>query len=284
MALMLLGTLVGSLWVGCDRTEPSALSTPAAAEIRIASLVPAVTNMLVELGQREKLAAVSNYDTDERVSGLPRVGDLLTIDWEQIAAVRPTHMVVQMSPERTPPGAVERAKQLGVKLVHVRLTRLNDVSETLATLQGAIDPDAADPWPAQLAARLDAARSQAASRPAVPTLIALGPTFEYSAGDENYLDDLLRLAGGANVVTADLPPYPKLDREALTALRPLKLVLILPDATDAQLAKARRNLAALEGAWGLTWDDVILFTDPYDIVPGWSVVRICQRLAEELHR
>ena len=70
--------------------------------MRVASLVPAVTNMLLELDQGHMLVAVSNYDTDPRVQDLPRAGDLLTMDWEQIAAAHPTHIVVQIT--ETEPG------------------------------------------------------------------------------------------------------------------------------------------------------------------------------------
>jgi hypothetical protein len=68
----------------------------------------------------------------------------------------------------------------------------------------------------------------------------------------------------------------------LLSLRPRKVALILPDATEAQIAEARRAVDSLGPHWGLSWDDVILITDPYAMVPGWSVVDVSRRLTEGL--
>ncbi len=281
VAILLL--VCGPLAGGCDKQEAESAPTPAEAEVRVASLVPAVTNMLLELGESEKLVAVSNYDTDPRVEGLPRAGDLLTIDWEQIAAARPTHMVVQTPAERTPPGAIERAEALGIEIVHVRITRLQDIFETLRQLELALTGRDEDRWWSnKLRGELDGAVPFEAPSVPVPTLIALSADLGFVAGRRNYLDDLLHNAGGVNVVPEDLPDYPRLDREMLLSLRPQKLVLILPDATEPQLAEARAAVDSLSADWGRGWEDVIVITDPYAMVPGWSVIEVSRRLTEGL--
>src|SRR5688572_12395907 len=267
---------------GCDGEPPAPTTRPAQETARVASLVPAVTNMLLELDQQGLLVAVSNYDTDPRVAALPRVGDLLTMDWEQIAGARPTHMIVQMSPEQTPAGAVERAKSLGVGIVHVKITRRDDVAATLHNLEGALAGEGtAKHWADEFEAGVKKASSSAPKTP-VPTLLTLSPDFTFVAGRRNYLDDLLEQAGGVNVVPGTMADYPKLDQEALRSVRPARVAIILPDATDAQIAEARRTLESLKPAWGLEWEDVLLFTDAYAMVPGWSVIGLCRKLSEGL--
>ncbi len=49
---------------------------------RIVSLVPALTDMLLAIGARPQLAAVSSYDDAPEVKDLPRVGALLDPDVE----------------------------------------------------------------------------------------------------------------------------------------------------------------------------------------------------------
>lgn len=283
--------LLAAIGVGCEEGDQAAVPATQPSprsEVRVASLVPAVTNMLLELGQRDLLVAVSNYDTDERVAGLPRVGDLLTMDWEQLAAARPTHMVVQMSREKTPPGAIERADRLGIELVHVKIERLNDIGATIQQLGQTLMPSAGGratgATGSQWRTRFEAALADAAAlapEEKLAVLVALAPDLSFVAGRNNYLDDLLSLAGAQNVIPADMPPWPNLDRELLASLRPRRVVLIVPSATEAQLAEARRAVESLAKQWGLTWEDVTVISDPYAMVPGWSVIEVLKRMAQQ---
>ncbi len=277
---------------GCrdDEDPPATRPADGGRAVRVASLIPAVTNMLLELGEAEALVAVSNYDTDPRVESLPRVGDLLTIDWEQIAAAQPTHMIVQLSPEKIPPGARERAAEMDIQIVSVQLTTLDDIERALGTLQRELAPESALSWSVRFRDALDANLTGVLGDPPDParlqvaeTLIALSPDLEFVVGYENYLNDLLKGAGGSNVLPGRIQqPYPRLDREMLLSLRPTHLILILPDAAPAQVEEARRALENLEPAWGLAWEDVLLVTDPYAMAPGWSVVDLHRRMVEHL--
>src|SRR5512133_3272282 len=56
---------------------------------RVASLVPAATEMLVGMGAGDRLVAVSNYESSPVVKDLPRVGDYQSTDWETLARLRP---------------------------------------------------------------------------------------------------------------------------------------------------------------------------------------------------
>jgi ABC-type hemin transport system substrate-binding protein len=287
-------TFLQPLLAGCDSAAAPTGRDSAAGEVRVASLVPAVTNILLELDQGKKLVAVSNYDSDERVASLPRVGDLLTIDWEQLSASRPTHMVIQMSEEKTPPGALQRAHDLGITPIHVKIERLDDIAATIDQLEEALVQKPAGEWKARferelaqaLAApgasrQIDHAAGTTTRRGAShPTLIALSSNLTFVAGRMNYLDDVLNLAGGKNVVELGMAPYPTLDPEQLMGLRPKSIVLIMPNATEAQLAEARAAVASLQPQWGVGWESVTVLTDAYAMVPGWSVIEIARAFVE----
>ena len=61
---------------------------------RVVSLVPALTDMVIAMGGRPQLAAVSSYDIAPEVQGLPRVGALLDPDVERIISLRPNLVLV----------------------------------------------------------------------------------------------------------------------------------------------------------------------------------------------
>src|SRR5207244_12445036 len=101
----------------------------------VASLVPAATEMIIGMNAADHLLAVSNFDSPrEGTRNLPRVGDYQTTDWERLASLRPAAMITQFAPDRLPAGLKQKADELGIRLVNVRIDRLDDIYRTLQTL------------------------------------------------------------------------------------------------------------------------------------------------------
>ena len=272
-ALTALLLLIG----GCGK--PPATPAAQADSPRVASLSPAATDLLLGMGEGGHLVAVSDFDPDDRVKSLPRVGGYQSFDWERIAAVKPDLMVVQVGEQSLPPGARANAERLGIRFVNAKIDRLADVRSTLKELADlvGIDPDAA-------AERFDVELSAAVAPPVpegepVPSvLILLNSDLTFAAGRGNYLSDLIDRAGGANAVGDDLASWPQLDREALLSLSPDVVVLILPDASPQQLAAAESAWRSLPAGWAVPWERVTVVTDAYAMVPGRRVVDLARTL------
>ena len=224
-----------------------------------------------------EIVAVSTFDTDARVADLPRAGDYLNLDWEALAQAGPDVLIVQVSPEKLPPETKQRADWLGIEILHLQIDRLADIEKAAGDLGEAYF------W--QLPN--DASRTFAdALGPATPdpngpaTLVVLDTDFSFIAGRGNYLDDLLNHAGLTNAAAADLASWPNLDDEAMSSLSPDAVLLILPAATDAQLESARSRFDTFAPGWGLTGDDLYIVTDPYAMVPGWSVIDLAGQMRQ----
>ncbi len=222
---------------GCDRGGSNS-SWPASTAPRpgtVASLVPAATEILIGMGLGDKLVAVSNFDLPrDGTRNLPKVGDYQSTDWERLAELRPAVMITQFAPDRLPAGMNTKAEQLGIRLVNVQITRLDELYVTMAKL-GEVAGDASKGQAAAntLKEQLDEIARRAAKGRTVPTLIVLDDSGHGVAGRNNYLDDLLTIAGGENVIRGKpFPmPYPSIDRETLLALDPEVIIQILPDAS-----------------------------------------------------
>src|SRR6185369_13867707 len=84
---------------GCEKGQsspPTLAKSP-----RIASLVPAATDLLVAMGAADHLVAVSNWDQAiPEVQNLPVGGNHDGPDWEKIAQVRPQVMIIFMAGDR----------------------------------------------------------------------------------------------------------------------------------------------------------------------------------------
>src|SRR5258705_13722080 len=72
-----------------------------AAEPKVASLVPAATDLIVSMGAGDHLVGISNYDDSSRaeLKHLPKIGDYQTIDWERLRALKPQILIIFQSPD-----------------------------------------------------------------------------------------------------------------------------------------------------------------------------------------
>ena len=94
LAPVLIGTLL-CLFATVPARSASRQSQASTFPRRIISLVPAVTEMLYEIGAGPRVVAVSSYDTyPPEVRDLPNVGALLDPNVERILSLRPDLVVV----------------------------------------------------------------------------------------------------------------------------------------------------------------------------------------------
>ncbi len=229
---------------GC---RPPAAPPGATTRPTVVSLVPAATDLIVGMNAADHLVGVSNFD---RRSGptaeLPRVGDYANIDWERIAWLRPNLMIVFMDPDRMPAALHEKAGRYGVRLANVRIERLGDVfAQARAVGQLLNESDKAGELCLRLETQLDSVRRRCAGKPKVPALMVREPSLLGVVGRDNFLNDLLELAGGENVILT--PGWPEIDKEMLVSVRPKIIIHLMPEADAAMVSRAR-----------LAWDRIAL--------------------------
>lgn len=271
---------------GCDRTTVTTqLSTQPAGARTVASLVPAATDMIIAMGSRDRLVAVSNWDAERpEIDGLPRVGDYRTVDWEKLASLRPDVMIVQWAPDKMPPGVVERAAEHGIQLVNLRIVYLDDIFTAWKKLGDALgERDKADAAARKLRDELDAVRAAVAGKPRVRTLISQTESPLSTVGGGNFMDDLLTIAGGQNVIESGDNSYPNIDLERLVALNPDVIIHLLPDEAPQVVERARSFWSSHPELTAVKNDRVYYETEPYMLLPGPHVGGIARRFATLLH-
>lgn len=234
------GMLAVLLIGGCDRGGTPAPALLPGTRPRIASLVPAATDLLIAMGAADHLVAVSNYDISRpETKGLPRVGDYQSVDWEQIAGLRPDVMVVFMTPDRIPAGLKERADTLGIRLLNVRTERLADIINVADELGRAVREEGkAGALVSQIVGQIVTAGEIGRFHAPVRTLLVRDKNAQGVVGRENFLNDVLEAAGGENVIKS--AGWPSLDREMLLSLKPEVIIQLLPEANQQTIDEATR--------------------------------------------
>ena len=264
--------------LSCDRPNSP---RPAAGPRKVASLVPAATDMLLGMGAGDRLVAVSNFESAAEVRHLPRVGDYQTTDWETLARLRPDVMIIQIAPDRLPPGLKQRADDLGIELVNVRIERLEDVFDNIQRL-GAVAGELEKGRVAArtLRERLDAVREECAARPTVSTLLVRDESGREVIGPDTFLDDLLKIVNATNAAAGLAKRYPSIDREKLVALRPEAVIVILPDAKPQTLEASARFWASMTDVPAVREGRVRTITDGYALLPGPRLADLARRMAD----
>lgn len=225
---------------GCDRA-----ATPRVAD-GVVSLSPAATGLIVAMGAADRLVGVSTFDADPRVAALPRVGDYENVDWERIRALAPRHLLTQVARDRLPAGFLEQARSIDCSIRSIHIDRLDDIRRSFEQIGEELgDAAAAQHAWATLRAKLDDIASAASTRPAVRTLVAISDDAASVVGGDNFVDELLTIAGGTNALGPTRRGYLTIDREQLIAADPDAIVFLLPGATAEQLARARAAVASL---------------------------------------
>jgi iron complex transport system substrate-binding protein len=212
------------------------------------------------------------------------VGDYQNIDWEKLASLKPTAMVVQGRPERMPAGLAPRAQSLGIQVVNIQIDTLEDIYKATTLLGSTLQaPANAQNEVAKLKGQLDAVRQRVAGKPKVRALIVVDTSGQYVAGHGTFLSELLDIAGGENVVPQESGPWPSVDREMLLSLKPDVILQLLPGATPQVLDKAKATWPTLPDLPAVKNGRVYPITDWYIHQPGSRVGDTARLFADKLH-
>jgi hypothetical protein len=164
-----------------------------------------------------------------------------------------------------------------------------EVHEVIALLGRELGAEpAAAQLSAAIAAELDAVRRQAADVEPVPALITFPMTLG-TAGDltvvgrETFVDELLSISGGANVVP--VAGYPRVSVESVVQWAPQAVIIsatgdIAPDRTDADYLAPWAQWAAIPA---VRRGRVVVRRELYLTLPGPRMGRAAQLLLEVLH-
>lgn len=259
---------------------------------RIVSTAPTITESLFALGLGDRVVGVSTYcHYPPAVLRIPKIGTFIKPDAEKIAMLRPDLVVVQRAKSPMPlPG---KLAALGIKYVEVEPGSL---AETYTLIQGigraTKVEDRATKLVASIRARLDAIRAESKSgyKPTVLLIIGRDPGLLSNlvgAGPGAYLDELITIAGGRNMLADSKIEYPHISLETVLRADPDVILdagamgTTQNDGTKGeeelkQPWMARRELKAVRNrkVFGLTSESLV--------VPGPRVVEAVQLIRDRI--
>ena len=229
-----------ALVAACGRSHeaPASSSGSGSAEApRIVTLSPSATEIVAALDATPLLVGVDDYSKEPpEVRALPKVGSFMAPNLEAIVRLRPTLVIVD--DVHTQQAAALRDAH--VTTVECAMHALPDVKSALHTLGERLGRTAkADAVIAGIDRALDdASAKKPAHHPRVLAIIdreSSGLGNLVAAGPGSWVDELLAVVGGDNVLAAAPARYPKISVEEVLRARP-EVILDLSEAARTSVA------------------------------------------------
>lgn len=184
---------------------------------RIVSLAPNITEILFELGLEKQIVAVardSDYPLEAETK--KKVGTFWQPNVEAVLALKPD-LVITLAFEQQR-AAAETLRRLGYPVLTLNIKRISDLYEAIEKIGYATGTeDKASELMQQIRTELDEYNSTYSGRKKIKILWVIQNEPLRAAGRNTFLNEMIELAGGENVIGSTLQQYPAISSEELYA-------------------------------------------------------------------
>ncbi len=200
--------------------EVNSMSAALPKELRVVSMAPNLTEILFALGiDREIVAVTSDSDYPPQVQLLPRVGTFWQPDMEAILAVRPT-LVIALGFEQQSVLA-GRLRKMGYRALSLNIESFPELFSGVDAIGKVVGKQTEAQ---NLIRRIQNTQNNLKRRfagraePKVLWVIQREPL--RVAGQNTFVDEMIRICGGRNAVPKTIYQYPPISQESLLAAAP----------------------------------------------------------------
>ncbi len=255
---------------------------------RIVSLSPAVTEIIYELGAQDRLVGATDFcNYPPAATQIPRVGGVVNPNFELMVALKPDLIIHQDDNFNLD----KHARTLGIKSLPVTLVNLESIQESILIIGKALG---ADPAAQKLLQRIQNGvrfyenKLKGQKRKSVFFIFddnqnALRDLF--AVGKGTFLDQLLTVAGGDNILTDSFVPYPKVSKEYVVKTSPEVIIELHPGAERARDYKeqSKRDWQRFPTVTAVKNGNIRFIDDSVMVIPGPRVLEIVDHLARAVH-
>jgi len=257
---------------------------------RIVSMAPSITETLYALGLGDRVVGVTRNSTyPPEAKDKARVGSYFDPNFEAILALKPDLVIMLEEQEKSSPGFAK----LELETLVVSNQTLQGIIESFRVIGRVCGKG---PEGRRMAAsyenRLRQIREKTRDLPRPSVLFAVDRTFGcghladvYVAADDDYLDEMVELAGGRNACRQRGIRYPIVSSEGLLWLNPDVIVDLVPSITLDEYGRS-----AILDDWNDLWrlsavehHRVLIFSQDYAFIPGPRFIRLVEDLARAIH-
>lgn len=257
---------------------------------RIISLSPSITETVYALGLGDKLVAVTDYcDYPPQAQSLPSVGGYTDTSLEAVVALQPDLVIMLQAQQKLR----QQLDSLGIQTHQVDNSQLLSIQAGIASIgQRTGKTEQADKILAEIKQQIEQVRAKVQALPPVRALISIAHYINgeqldtiYVAGQHDFYNDLLQLAGGENVYTGNKIMVPSVTAEGIIRMNPDVIIDVFPEADDHHndMNQVKAQWQTLNSVSAVQSDRVHIIQRDYASVPGPRVFQLLPEIARLLH-
>jgi len=262
-----------------------------AAPMRIVSAAPSITEILFALGLGDRVVGVTSFcHYPPEAARKPKIGNYLRPNVEEILSLRPDVVFAERSMIRQ----ALQLPSLNLNVIELDDSTVSGIYESIRKIgQVAGVSERAEALSRSIRAELDSVRRRTARLPRSRVLFVVGRTPDkiedlIAAGSASYLNELLEIAGGENIVKDSPVAYAKISVEEGLARNPE--VIIDMGEMARTVGVTEKDKRRVVGLWrrypylaAVKRNRVYAVASDIYVVPGPRVVEAAREFARILH-
>lgn len=245
---------------------------------RIISLSPSTTELIFELGLRDKVVGVTDFDDyPEEVASLPKVGGFNGPNLEAIMAQQPDIIFASSLSGKEQMESIQKLGFPVVVLEAKNIAQIYDAIEWIGKITGTEQKSSA--LMNKIKNKIDEISNKVKDLPPLNTFYVVDTNGNYTAGKGTFIDEIIQLAGGKNIAD-DAEGWVQYSLEQLVAKNP-DVIITSAHAGDIHNLK---NMAGYKDTNAVKNDKIFIISDDNIIVrASHRIVMGLEEIAKYLH-
>ena len=259
-----------------------------AASQRVISTSPAITEILFAIGAGDRVVGVTDFcNYPEQACRLPSIGGPLNPSTETWITLKPDLIIIQEDSEVIQ----KNAKIFEIPSLTVSVNNLNNILNSIQIIADSLHmPQAGHQLAIKIKTKIEDYRTHLKKIKPRQVLMLLSDTNDpsrdlYAVGRDTFLNELLTIAGGENVLPDTMARYPKVSKEYIIAKSPEIIIEVGPKSN-----LSKEETLARKKTWGkfstlrAVKDDKLYFIGAdYILIPGPRLLNILDDFTRTIH-
>ena len=259
-----------------------------AASQRVISTSPAITEILFAIGAGDRVVGVTDFcNYPKQACRLPSIGGPLNPSTERWITLKPDLIIIQEDSEVIQ----KNAKIFEIPSLTVSVNNLNNILNSIQIIADSLHmPQAGHQLAIKIKTKIEDYRTHLKKIKPRQVLMLLSDTNDpsrdlYAVGRDTFLNELLTIAGGENVLPDTMARYPKVSKEYIIAKSPEIIIEVGPKSN-----LSKEETLARKKTWGkfstlrAVKDDKLYFIGAdYILIPGPRLLNILDDFTRTIH-
>ena len=255
---------------------------------RVISTSPAITEILFALGAGNRVIGVTDFCSyPKQACRLPSIGGPLNPSTEVWISLKPDLIIYQTDSEIIH----KNANNFGIPSLAVSVENIKSILTTTQKIADSLNiPKQGQQLIQKLKTGIKHYQTQLNAQAPKQVLLLLGDTNDpardlYAVGKGTFLDELLSIAGGENVLPNTMAKYPKLSKEFIISKSPEVIIEVGPmsNLTKTETKKRKQDWDKFSTIRAVQTGNIHFIGADYILIPGPRLLNIIGKFSHTIH-